>query len=138
MLHKNGKSCIEQFIRQCQCYFECGTSGHKGKGSKRKKPDRSGKDLISLVGYNQRSAILVTMSCTYESCNNMESICKSNFKTCLNCKVGFYYSKNVKLILGMATRTYARPLTNWSNNSLPTYQNKPLSTPNSQKRRKVI
>ena len=50
MLHKNGKSCIEQFIRQCQCYFECGTSGHKGKGSERKKPDRSGEDKYHWWG----------------------------------------------------------------------------------------
>ena len=40
----------------------------------------------------------------------------------------FTLEKNVKLVLGITTRIYTKPLAIWSNNILPTYQNKQRST----------
>ena len=40
----------------------------------------------------------------------------------------FTLEKNVKLVLGITTRIYTKPLTIWSNNIFPTYQNKQRST----------
>ena len=54
-------------------------------------------------------------------CKNMRSNCKFDFKIYGNCKVAFYCSKKVNLVLGITTKTYSRPLTIWSNNILSTY-----------------